>query len=232
MNIRERLLALGEPAYRDFSASLLPGVEHIIGVRLPALRRLAREIVRGDWRGYLREADDLYFEERMLQGMVIGYAPCSPEEFLRLTATHLPKIDNWSLCDSFCRRLRPAEREPVWRFIDPLFRAEGEYEVRFAAVTGLNNFTDVEHLDALLGHLGSVRHEGYYARMAVAWAVSVCYAADPDRTGAWLGEGCPLPEWTYGRSLQKILESRRTTAEQRADILRLREASKLRTGRR
>ena len=50
MNIRERLLALGEPAYRDFSASLLPGVEHIIGVRLPALRRLAREIVRGDWR--------------------------------------------------------------------------------------------------------------------------------------------------------------------------------------
>lgn len=232
MNIRERLLALGEPAYRDFSASLLPGVEHIIGVRLPALRRLAREIVRSDWRGYLREADDLYFEERMLQGMVIGYAPCGPEEFLRLTAAHLPKIDNWSLCDSFCRRLRPAEREPVWRFIDPLFRAEGEYEVRFAAVTGLNNFTDAEHLDALLGHLGAVRHEGYYARMAVAWAVSVCYAADPDRTGAWLGEGCPLPEWTYGRSLQKILESRRTTAEQRADILRLREASKLRTARR
>lgn len=221
MNIRERLLALGEPAYRDFSASLLPGVEHIIGVRLPALRRLAREIVRGDWRAYLRSAEEYYFEERMLQGMVIGYAPCPVDEFLSLTAAHLPKIDNWSLCDSFCRRLRPAEREPVWRFIEPLFLADGEYEVRFAAVTGLNNFTDGEHLDALLRHLGSVRHEGYYARMAVAWAVSVCYAADPERTGAWLAGESGLPAWSFRMSLRKILESRRTTPEQRAEIRRL-----------
>ncbi len=221
MNIRERLLALGEPAYRDFSASLLPGVEHIIGVRLPALRRLAREIVRGDWRAYLRSAEEYYFEERMLQGMVIGYAPCPVDEFLSLTAAHLPKIDNWSLCDSFCRRLRPAEREPVWRFIEPLFLADGEYEVRFAAVTGLNNFTDGEHLDALLRHLGSVRHEGYYARMAVAWAVSVCYAADPERTGAWLAGEPGLPAWSFRMSLRKILESRRTTPEQQAEIRRL-----------
>ena len=59
----------------------------------------------------------------------------------------------------------------MWRFIQPYFRSEHEYEVRFAAVMALGNFIDEEHLETLLGQLDGVRHEGYYARMAVAWAV-------------------------------------------------------------
>lgn len=37
------------------------------------------------------------------------------------------------------------------------------------------------------GRLDGIRHEAYYARMAVAWAVSVCYVKFPQRTHAWLG---------------------------------------------
>ena len=86
MTLRERLLAQSEPDYRAFASSLLPGVEHVMGVRIPKLRRLAREIARGDWRTYLRTAEELYFEERMLQGLVIGYAPCDAEERLAWTS--------------------------------------------------------------------------------------------------------------------------------------------------
>lgn len=43
-DIKEQLSLLAEPAYRDFSSSLLPGTEHILGVRLPALRKIA-----GSW---------------------------------------------------------------------------------------------------------------------------------------------------------------------------------------
>ena len=51
--IRRRLEELAEPGYRDFNCKLLPGVEDMLGVRTPALRRLAREIAKGDWRGYV-----------------------------------------------------------------------------------------------------------------------------------------------------------------------------------
>lgn len=43
-----RLWELGDERYREFQLGLMPGVEceAVIGVRLPALRALAKELVR------------------------------------------------------------------------------------------------------------------------------------------------------------------------------------------
>ena len=154
MRLRERLLGMADTAYRDFQQSLLPGIDRIIGIRLPLLRQIARETARGDWRSYLEAAEDLYYEERMLQGLVIGYAKCPPEEKLRYVERFIPKIDNWAVCDCSCWRLRPAEREPMWSFIQPYFRSGDEFGVRFATVMATANFIDEEHIDALLERLG------------------------------------------------------------------------------
>lgn len=80
MTLREQLLELTEPKYMKFTSALMPGVENVLGIRLPVLRSIAKEIAAGDWRAYLAEAEDFYFEERMLQGLVIGYARCEPAE--------------------------------------------------------------------------------------------------------------------------------------------------------
>ena len=88
---------MADTAYRDFQQSLLPGIDRIIGIRLPLLRQIARETARGDWRSYLETAEGLYYEERMLQGLVIGYAKCPPEEKLRYVERFIPKIDNWAM---------------------------------------------------------------------------------------------------------------------------------------
>ena len=84
---------------------------NLLGIRLPVLRKIAREIAAGDWRTYLAEAEDFYFEERMLQGLVIGCARCTPAEKLEYVARFVPKIDNWAVCDCFCWRLKAAERQ-------------------------------------------------------------------------------------------------------------------------
>ena len=108
MTLREQLLELTEPKYMKFTSALIPGVENVLGIRLPVLRSIAKEIAAGDWRAYLAEAEDFYFEERMLQGLVIGYARCEPAEKLAHVARFVPKIDNWAVCDCFCWRLRGA----------------------------------------------------------------------------------------------------------------------------
>ncbi len=211
--LRQRLSALSDPDYRRFNASLLPGVKGILGVRMPQLRELARELLREDWRKWLAEieaADTVCYEERMLQGLVISLAPCTIEERLAYTARFVPRIDNWAVCDAFCRKLRPDEREAVWRFIQPYFRSDAPYDLRFAAVMSLQNFTDPEHLEELLRLLSTIRHEAYYVQMGVAWAVAECYSSDPERTGEWLTNDCPLDDRTYDKALQKIIESRRT----------------------
>ena len=76
MTLRDQLLELQEPKYMKFTAALMPGVENVLGIRLPVLRKIARQIAAGDWRTYLAEAEDFYFEERMLQGLGIGCSRC------------------------------------------------------------------------------------------------------------------------------------------------------------
>lgn len=221
MTLREQLMELAEPAYRDFAMPLMPGVENVLGIRIPALRRIAREIVRGDWREFVASAQIDYFEERMLLGLVVGYARCPLEEKLALVRAFIPRIDNWAVCDSFCWHLKAEEREAMWTLIQPYFTSEAEYDVRFAVVMGLGNFIDREHLEPLLVQLSAVRHEGYYARMAVAWAVSICYVKFQERMLPWL-ETCTLDDWTYNKALQKIVESLRVDAAEKQIIRAMR----------
>ena len=89
--------------------------------------------------------------------------------------------------------------------------AEGEYEIRFGVVMAMQHFIDEEHLDELFSLYDGIRHEGYYVRMAVAWALSVCFVKFPERTLAYLKQNS-LDKFTYNKALQKITESYRVDA--------------------
>ncbi|MEF3308800.1 DNA alkylation repair protein [Paenibacillus sp. GYB004] len=224
LSIREQLLELADEEYRKFSSSLLPTIDHVIGVRLPELRKLAKSIARSDWRTYLKQAEDDYFEEVMLQGMVIGYAKAELEELLSHVADFVPKIDNWSVCDSFCTGLKftPANKRRVWAFIQPYLRSENEYELRFGIVMLLFYYVDEPHIQSVLSLLDSIRHDGYYVKMAVAWALSVCYVKQPEKTMNYLLNHS-LDAFTYIKALQKITESNRVSPETKLKIRQMKQ---------
>lgn len=218
-SIREKLLLQAEEGYRKFQSNLIPGEDKILGVRLPNLRKLAKEIAKGDWREYLKAANDEYFEEILLQGLVIGYAKAEPEEILSCTARFVPKITNWAVCDSFCNGLKITQKHPelVWNFIQPYLKSDREFEIRFAVIMMLSFFIKDDYIDEVLRHLDQIRHEGYYVKMGVAWAVSVCFVKYPEKTMSYL-KSSTLDNFTYNKSLQKILESYRVDSETKAVI--------------
>ncbi|MBE5965630.1 MAG: DNA alkylation repair protein [Lachnospiraceae bacterium] len=214
--IQERLYELSEEKYRVFSEKLTPGKTNILGVRLPVLRKLASEIVKGDWRAYLKEAmedtdgKDISMEEVLLQGMVIGKCQTDLEEKLYWTAAFIPKIDCWPVCDSFCSTLKVTEssRERFWEFLQPYLRSDKEYEIRFGVVMLLDYYVLPEYAPLAFAHFDRIGHEGYYVKMAVAWAVSIYFIKLPDLTLSYLKEN-QLDDFTYNKSLQKITESYR-----------------------
>lgn len=147
--IRNRLIKKSEDAYRDFSASLIPKSKPILGVRLPELRKIAQNLVKTlDWRqeiaSYEGEFEDIYFEETMLRGMMIGYGTqkADDETALELLRTFIPHIDNWSVCDSFCSSFLYAarKREKVWEFMQEYLYSDKEFEVRTAIILLLTQF--------------------------------------------------------------------------------------------
>lgn len=217
--VRAMLETLAEPDYQKFASSLLPGVPEVLGVRLPNLRKLAKRVAKGNWRGFLEQSKGRSFEEKMLRGMVIGYASAPLEEQLAYTDAFLPEIDNWSTCDSFCSGLKVAKEEPerVWDFLQPYLQSQKEFTVRFAVVMLLFYFVQPDWIDRVLRALDSVKHEGYYAKMAVAWALSICYTVCPAETMAYL-KGCALDDFTFNKTLQKITESRQVDAAEKPAI--------------
>ncbi len=222
--IRERLFALSEPEFQKFSAALIPGEERMLGVRLPALRVLAKEIARSDgWVDYLAAAPRDYFEEIMLRGMIIGAVQISPEERIRRIQSFIPEIDSWSICDSFCAGLKfsAKNREMVFSFVRPYCGSQKEFEARFGYVMLLDFFLTEEYIDAVLERVSCFSHPAYYAKMAVAWLLATALAKFPSQAMHCL-KTAPLDDFTYRKTIQKALESLRVSPALKQELRELR----------
>ncbi|SHK49437.1 3-methyladenine DNA glycosylase AlkD [Hathewaya proteolytica DSM 3090] len=217
--VREQLVELAEEDYKIFSSRLLPNINNILGVCLPALRKIAKQIAAKDWRSYLKGASSEYFEEIMLQGMVIGYVKAEIEEIFSYVEDFVPKIDNWSVCDSFCVGLKITNqyKERVWEFLKPYYSSENEFEIRFCVVMLINYYIDEEYINQIFDIFNNIKSEGYYAKMGIAWAVSICYIKLPIATTIFLKKN-NLDDYTYNKALQKITESKKVNKETKAVI--------------
>lgn len=227
-SIREEIWSMADEKYRDFQIKLLPDTEHFVGVRLPKLHRLAKRIVKENGREYLeaalkRRPQDELFEEIMLQGMIIGYMESDISDIFSYAEKFVRKIDNWSVCDSFCSSFKHAlkHQDEVWEWLEHFFKSEREFEVRFGVVMLLNYYIDDAYVNRLYPIFEAIRQDGYYVKMAVAWAISICYIKYPQKTMVFLRES-KLDVFTYNKSLQKIVESRCVSEEEKIQIRKMR----------
>lgn len=220
--IRTELEQLAEDNYRIFSSKLIPNIDNLLGVRIPTLRKMAKLILqdRDNWQEYVSITDTIYFEETILQGMIIGHAKISIEEKLVLITNFIPKINNWSVCDSFCSGLKIKEKEkPItWDFIQPYLKSDEPYEIRFGVVILLSYFVDVKYTQEAFVSFDNIKHEDYYVKMAVAWAISIYFIKLRAETLPYLLNN-KLDDWTYNKALQKIIESQTTDASTK-DLMR------------
>lgn len=223
MTVAERPLSLQSRSNKPFTQSLHPGIDNILGLRVPDVRALAKEIARGDWHSYLAAPGHHYMEERMLHGLVLGQIKVpDAAQYLTLVEQFIPQINSWSVCDTFSfagrQRFVDANRHLVLDMLMRHLHSPHEYAVRFAVVMLMQHFITPESTDRFMDLMESVTHPGYYVRMAVAWAISVAFVKAPGPVYARLLHS-PLDTFTFNKSLSKILESYRVSP---ADKLRVR----------
>lgn len=219
--IRYYLNIVAESEYKKFLINLIPNINSnlIIGVRIPKLRQLAKQIVKNDWRSYLKAAYDDTFEEIMLQGIVIGYIKTDIDEYILYIKNFIPKINNWSVCDSFCSGLKLSKvyQNEIWNFIQPYLKDKREYYIRFGVVMLIYYYTDKEYIGKVFQLLNLIKSEFYYSKMAVAWAISIYYIKFPQLTLKYL-ENNSLDDFTYNKALQKIIESSKVDEQTKQKI--------------
>lgn len=100
-NLIDRLFEMQDLKYRDFSHSLMPTVdkEKVIGVRTPALRKLAKEFFKDkNSKNFMSSLPHRYYEENNLHAFMIEQIKDFDTAISEIDR-FLPYVDNWATCD-------------------------------------------------------------------------------------------------------------------------------------
>lgn len=218
--VRSMLFELADPDYRDFNAKLIPTLApgRVIGVRMPKLRSLARQLAtEGQAEPYLDAQPHYYLEESHLHGLILNQERDFAAAVDKLVA-FLPQVDNWATCDllkpvAFSPRPVGLEQQAfAW------MESSHTYTLRFGVSVLRNFFLGEGFREEQLDAAAAVPGGDYYVEMAVAWYFAEALAQRWDQAIPFL-EQRRLPSGTHARAIRKACESFRISAE-RKDYLR------------
>lgn len=220
--VREKLFEKQDLKYKEFYSSLCPNGDEIIGVRVPELRKMAKEIAVQDYAQFLQTCEDKYYEELVLQGLVIGYAKISIQETFEYLKKFVPKINSWAVCDTTCSNLKITKKhmKEMWEFLEQYINSQNEYEIRFALVMYLNYYMTDEYIDEILQKVDKITNKEYYVQMAIAWLISFAYIKQKDKIEKYLQKN-NLDKFTQNKSIQKICESFRVEEKDKEKLRKL-----------
>ena len=225
--IRKKLKELSEPEYAKFNKKLCPDTKkQVLGIRIPKLRVLAKEILKEeDWRNFIENADINCFEETILKGLVIAYSKIDLKEKLILVKEFIPNMDSWAITDTFCPTLKinPKDLEEVWRFILPYTKSDKEFEARFSIIMMLDYYITEEYVDKVIKAIDEIENNAYYVQMAKAWVIAEIGIKFNEKAMKYLEGENKLDKFTYNKALQKMIESYRISDETKILLKNMRE---------
>ena len=209
-------LAEGNETYAEFNKRIVNTKMSVIGVRVPDLRRLARELASDMSAADISElltVQNGSFDYVLLCGLLITHARLDDQTAIDLTKQYLPRVDSWAHIDVFVDKKRRFAGESWWNFALECLRSEAELTVRDSVVSLMTNFLDEAHINQVFAALRDITHDGYYVKMALAWLYATAAVNFFELTLAELENG-HVDAWTRNKAYQKMRESRRFTPEQ------------------
>lgn len=213
IDIQNKLISMSDYKYKKFSSSLIPNCNDMLGVRIPLIRKLAKDISNESAKDYIENYIPFYFEEKMLKGFLIAKEK-DVDKAKKYILDFFPTLNNWSLCDSFCCSLNIIKNNKAlfWYFLIDLTKSKEAFSVRFAIVCILDFYICDEYLMDIFELFDEIKNSDYYIITAIAWAVSVCYAKYPLKTKEFLLNN-ELSDEVMNKSIQKICESKRVSPD-------------------
>ena len=198
MKAQGLLFQVQDKGYRDFQSKLIPTIpaETIIGVRTPAIRKLAKEYAKDpESAAFLMQLPHTYYDENILHALLVAeikdYDTCVKE-----VERFLPHVDNWAVCDIFSPKVFKKNRDRLIKKIKEWTASDHPYTCRFGMEMLMMHFLDENFRPEYLEIPAAVHSEEYYA--------AVSYIEEKR-----------LNPWTHNKTIQKARESYRITPEQK-----------------
>ncbi|MBR4219271.1 MAG: DNA alkylation repair protein [Bacteroidales bacterium] len=219
MSITSQLFELQDIAYGDFQAKLMPTIDRsdIIGVRTPALRKLARQVAKTDEaRAFISQLPHRYYEENNLHAFIIEQSR-DFDEAMRFANQFLSYIDNWATCDSFTPKVFGKHPDELLTAVEGWITSSHTYTVRYAIRMLMAFFLDERFKPEYASMVAAVKSDEYYIKMMVAWYFATALAKQYDTAIGFIISR-KLAPWTHNKAIQKAIESYRISNEQKEEL--------------
>ena len=217
MDIQKRLFELQDKDYALFQSRLVPDIdsELIIGVRVPTLRKFAKELKKNQGcEDFLKELPHKYYDENMLHGILISemkdYIGC-----IERLNEFLPYIDNWAVCDTLSPKVFKKNKDTLLEEICTWSKSKKTYTCRFGIGMLMSHFLDEDFNKEYLKLPAGIKSKEYYVNMMLAWFFATALAKQWESTLP-LFEEEKLDVWVHNKAIQKAKESYRIDADKKA----------------
>lgn len=210
----DKLKSEKDEKYKEFHSSLVLNSKYkMIGIRVPRMRQIAKEISKTNIEQYLNCVKDVYYEEVLIQGIVISYIKDEPV-FYKYFKEFIKKIDNWAICDSFCSSIKIVERyeEKYFKEAIKMSLNSKEFISRVGLIIILDHFICKNNLDEIFETLNKIESDKFYINMAEAWLVCEIYTKYPEETKKFIQKN-NLNKFTHNKAISKIHDSFRVSKE-------------------
>ncbi len=218
-SIKNRLISLEDKEYKAFHSRLMPNIpeERIIGIRIPVLRKLAKELIKeGCSDEFISVLPHYYYEENNLHAFILEEI----RDFDKLIAElerFLPFVDNWATCDCLSPKAFRKNTDKLSSYALKWLEAEDEYTVRFGIETLMIYFLDDRFISDYPDAVASVKSDKYYINMMISWYFATALAKRWDDIIPFI-ENNKLDEWVHNKTIAKAIESYRITPEQKEKL--------------
>lgn len=212
-----------DKAYQQFHSRLVPTLNSktIIGVRVPQLRKIAKEFMRREeCSTFLDTLPHNYYEENMIHGIIISKEKDYQTCVMRLNQ-FLPYVDNWAVCDGLSPTILKAHPKEAEKQLQCWIKTKETYTIRFGIGMYLSYYLDEYFKKAHLKQVSDIYSEEYYVNMMIAWYFATALAKQWDATIPYL-EKKKLSPWVHNKTIQKAIESYRITNQQKEYLRTLR----------
>ena len=217
MDIQKRLFELQDKDYALFQSRLVPDIdsELIIGVRVPALRKFAKELKKKHGcADFLKELPHKYYDANLLHGILISemkdYIGC-----IERLNEFLPYIDNWAVCDTLSPKVFKKNKDMLLEEICTWSKSKKTYTCRFGIGMLMSHFLDEDFNKEYLKLPAGIKSKEYYVNMMLAWFFATALAKQWESTLP-LFEEEKLDVWVHNKAIQKAKESYRIDADKKA----------------
>ena len=214
--VRSHLLSQADPQYRAFTLPLIPNVDPatFIGVRLPVLKKYAKDMDAGTREAFLEELPHRYHEENILHAFALSNIK-DYDEFVAKADAFLPYVSNWSVCDTICNKHIAKHKERLIHDVKRWIASNQPYTVRYGIKCLMNYYLGEDFDEDYIRLAQSVHLDDYYVKMMVAWYLATGLAKNYESFVKPLECGV-FDGFTHNKAIQKACESYRVSDDHKA----------------